>query len=37
VTRRIFLLQEDFIERTFDSDMRNEAKAKHGTKWKKQE
>jgi hypothetical protein len=36
VSRRIFLLQEDFIERTFDSDMRNEAKAKHGTNWKKQ-
>lgn len=37
VSRRIFLLQEDFIERTFDSDMRNEAKAKHGTNWKKQD
>lgn len=34
VSRRIFLLQEDFIERTFDAEMRNVAKSKHGKNWK---
>ncbi len=35
VSRRIFLLQDAFIERTFDSDLREEAKLKHGLKWGK--
>lgn len=35
VSRRIFLLQNDFIERTFDTELREEAKKKHGLKWGK--
>jgi hypothetical protein len=35
VSRRLYLLQEDFIERTFDSEIRKEAEEKHGNNWGK--
>lgn len=33
VSKRLYLLQDNFIERTFDSDIRDEAKGKHGHNW----
>lgn len=33
VTRRIFLLQDDLIEKTFNSEIREEARNTHGKTW----
>jgi len=33
VSRRVYLLQDNFIEKTFDNQIREEGKSKHGQNW----